>query len=112
MSPRLAPSLDPGALVVACRVVGHAHGERAVVRYQVTGPTGEATTLMAKLYADPERAHRLHRLLTELQARPAAGHHCAVPTPVAHLAELGMAVYLSSPGVPLDGLDRGGRRAG
>jgi aminoglycoside phosphotransferase (APT) family kinase protein len=110
MTRRLAPLLDEGAgfRVMAARVVGTPSDERAVVGYETVG--GKA--FFGKVYADPERAKRLHDLLGELHALDPAGYQCGVPRPLAHLPELGMSLFEAAGGRSLDSLEGTERLAG
>jgi hypothetical protein len=113
MSGRLAPFLGVDGRVVAARVIDQTHAERSVVAYEVEGGSGgPRTTLIGKVYADGERAARLSAVLGELHALDLLDRRCGVPTPVAHLGDLGMSLFAASPGVPLDALDGHDRRAG
>jgi hypothetical protein len=78
-----------------------------VVAYDTAGPQGIGPALIGKLYAEPGRAGRMHALLQRLEALG-----IAAPQPVAHLPELGMAVFTASVGITLDRLDGAGRRHG
>ncbi|MDB5063915.1 MAG: Phosphotransferase enzyme family [Chloroflexi bacterium] len=102
MSRRLAPFLEaahPGTRVLAARVVAVAPGRRAVVAYDTGGPAGPGPALIGKVYADPGRAGRLLGLLGRLEELGIAAPH-----PVAHLRELGMAVFTAVAGRTLDQL--------
>jgi aminoglycoside phosphotransferase (APT) family kinase protein len=108
MSRRLAPHLGgEGMRVVAARVVAIAPGRRAVVAYDTAGPAGTGPGLIGKVYAEPGRAGRMHALLQRIEALG-----IAAPRPVAHLPELGMAVFTASAGHTLDRLGGAERRAG
>jgi hypothetical protein len=108
MSRRLAPHLGgEGMRVVAARVVAIAPGRRAVVAYDTAGPAGTGPALIGKVYAEPGRAGRMHSLLQRIEALG-----IAAPRPVAHLPELGMAVFTASAGRTLDRLAGAERRAG
>jgi hypothetical protein len=108
MSRRLAPHLGgQGMRVVAARVVAIAPGRRAVVAYDTAGPAGTGPALIGKVYAEPGRAGRMHALLQRIEALG-----IAAPRPVAHLPELGMAVFTASDGRTLDRLAGAERRAG
>jgi hypothetical protein len=109
MSRRLAPHLDGGngMRVVAARVVAIAPGRRAVVAYDTAGPAGTGPALIGKVYAEPGRAGRMHALLQRIEALG-----IAAPRPVAHLPELGMAVFTASAGRTLDRLGGAERRDG
>jgi aminoglycoside phosphotransferase (APT) family kinase protein len=107
MTRRLAPHLDGGMRVVAARVVAIASGRRAVVAYDTAGPQGIGRALIGKLYAEPGRAGRMHALLQRMEALG-----MAAPRPVAHLPELGMAVFTASAGITLDRLEGAERRDG
>jgi hypothetical protein len=102
MSRRLAPFLEaahPGTRVLAARVVAVAPGRRAVVAYDTGGPARPGPALIGKVYADPGRAGRLLGLLGRLEELG-----IAAPRPVAHLRELGMAVFTAVAGRTLDRL--------
>ena len=91
--------------VVAANVLGRATGPRIVLAYRTVGPDGGGPTLIGKIYADRERARRLHSLLAELHALDLAGQECGVPRPIAYIPELGMAIYVAAGGRTLDQLD-------
>ena len=112
MSRRLSPYMGDGAAreVSTARLVSYSWGKRAVVAYETSGRDGDGPALIGKAYADPERAHQLHRVLEELYAADAAGHQCGVPRPLAHLSDFGMSVYVAAPGCPLDRLEGRERR--
>jgi len=111
MSRRLAPFLDwtAGLRVASARVVVRSQNKRAVIAYRTAGPQEEGPFLIAKVYADPQRAERVHSVLEQLHARSVAGHACGVPRPVAHLPELGMSVYEAAQGCTIDRLSTGER---
>lgn len=105
MTRLLAPHL--GVRVVGARVLAIAPGRRAVVAYDTAGPGGPGPRLIAKVYADPRRAGRMHEVLMRLEALA-----IPAPRPVAHLPELGISVFTAVEGRTLDRLDAAGRRAG
>jgi hypothetical protein len=113
MSRRLARFLDggPHLRLVEAKVLGRATGPRVVVAYHTIGPEGSGPVLIGKVYADRERARRLHALLAELHAQ-LAGHECGVPRPIALIPELGMSVYVAARGRTLDQLEGAERREG
>jgi hypothetical protein len=114
MSRRLAGFLEGDAHlhVAAARVLGRASGARVVVAYQTSGPEGSGPDLIGKVYADRDRARRLHDVLGELYTLDMAGHGCGVPLRIAHLPDLGMVVYVAAAGRSLDHLQGAERREG
>jgi hypothetical protein len=114
MSRRLAGFLNggPHLRLVEAKVLGRATGPRVVVAYQTVGPEGSGPVLIGKVYADRERARRLHALLVELHALELAGHECGVTRPIALISELGMSVYVAARGRTLDQLEGAERSEG
>jgi hypothetical protein len=106
MSRRLAPFLDEGSdsRVVAARLVASVRGKRAVVAYETIGKHGAGIALIGKVFADRERARRLHVVLGQLRALALTGKACEAPRPIALLPELGMAVHAAVYGRSLDRL--------
>ncbi|HEX6492108.1 MAG TPA: phosphotransferase, partial [Candidatus Dormibacteraeota bacterium] len=97
---------DLALRVVAARVLAIAPERRAVVAYDTAGARGPGPRLIAKVYAEPGRAARLHAVLGRLEALG-----LDAPRPVAHLPELGACVFTAVEGRTLDRLDAAGRLA-
>ena len=104
MTRLLAPHLE--VRVVAARVLAIAPERRAVVAYDTAGPRGPGPRLIAKVYAEPGRAGRMHEVLGRLEELG-----IAAPRPVAHLPALGISVFTAVEGRTLDRLDAAGRCA-
>jgi len=104
---RLAPFLggSGGLRVVAVDLVSHKPGKRAVIAYQMAGPSGEARALIGKVYADAERAERLHNTLEQLGALDVPSGVFGVPRAVALFRDWGMSVQESACGRSIDQLD-------
>jgi phosphotransferase family enzyme len=115
MTERLLPLLPAGvtssdAVQISAAVrLGGQEGTRAVVAYHTGDPDADRPSLIGKVFADPDRARRLHDLLTAMN-RAFVGHDLfGVPRPVAYLPDLNMVVYLPVTGPPLDATQRSER---
>ena len=90
--------------VVSARLVTCVRGKRAVISYETSGKGGAGPSMIGKLYADADRARRLHGVLEQLHALSDGGRECAAPRPIALLPELGMVVHEAVQGRTLDQL--------
>jgi hypothetical protein len=112
MTERLLPLLPTGvtpsdAVQISAAVrLGGQQGTRAVVAYYTGDEAAGRPSLIAKIFADSERARRLHDLLTAVHRAFVARELFGVPRPVAYLPDLNMVVYLPVTGSTLDSTER------
>jgi aminoglycoside phosphotransferase (APT) family kinase protein len=111
MTALLAPVLAPHAAgrrdvrVESAEVVATAPGRRVLVRLLVSGLDRRWVPVMAKVYAQAERAGSTYRNMLALAEGPFAGTTVGgVPSPLGLLPEAGLLVYREAPGRPLSEL--------
>jgi aminoglycoside phosphotransferase (APT) family kinase protein len=84
-------------------VVATAPGRRVLIRLLVSGLDRRWVPVMAKVYAQVERAGSTYRNLLALTEGPfAATPGAGVPVPLGLLPDVGLLVYREAPGCPLD----------
>jgi aminoglycoside phosphotransferase (APT) family kinase protein len=109
MTALLVPVLAPHAggrrqvRVERAEVVATAPGRRVLMRLLVSGLERRWVPVMAKVYAQVERAGSTYRNLLALTEGPfAAPPGTGVPVPLGLLPDVGLLVYREAPGCPLD----------
>jgi aminoglycoside phosphotransferase (APT) family kinase protein len=127
MTARLAPLLGPleaahgkgpAPAVSDARLLAYKQGNRATIRYELTGLGGAEgggaapVALLCKLYPQASQAERVDAILRGLDHAFAGSPGLGVPRPVGCLPELSMLVYVPVEGQSLDEALAGDDQAG
>lgn len=107
MSAVLQPLLaadGAAAAVVAAETLQVAGGRRIVVRYRTTATDPVRRDVVAKAYADPQRAVVTHENLVAFDSLTDPARRVVTPAPLGVLPERGIVLLASAPGAPVNEL--------
>ena len=105
LQPRLAQLLQlHNTTVVGAYLIDCEPGRRALVRYEVSAPERDATTVVfGKIYSQPDQLRRVDQVMEVLWRETFCNHRtCGIPQPLGTLPELSMHLCLPAEGKFLD----------
>jgi hypothetical protein len=93
MQPKLAALLARGARIDSARLAGCKRGRRALVEYRIVLPEGRRLCLLAKHFAEPAHAYRVHDIACQLRLH-ASRRGFSTPHLLGWVPDLSLVVYV------------------